>query len=103
MNNKDMMYMVYDGYNGDCTFFSTLHEAGEHLNYILDEYSSEGYPDEVELGQIGIYKMTHCSKLNKIAYRKNYTNEEWSDKGYSSDFDCICDHKIVEVDNGMVK
>lgn len=86
-------YLAYDGINNEYEFFYTNEDAQDWLSDIfLDRY--EGYhPD---LSCCAIYELKQKVGYDIIANKKDYTDEEWQDEGYSVYFNEIWKHKFIE-------
>ena len=94
-----MNYFSFDRFEGEYDFHETEKEAKESAeNYLQtwrDEATDDGWPEDME-NYIGYGKLFGISKETYRHDKKDFTEEEWEDKGYSSDFDFVVDYEIKE-------
>ena len=97
---KKQLWFAFDDINGNHEYYDTEEEAKKVAERFLEGYtdaaSSDGWPEDFE-GAIGYGKITMQTKEKVVAEKKDYTDEEWEEKGYSLDFDRIVGYKIEEV------
>lgn len=89
-----MNYLAYDSINGDYEHFETIEEARDWLSesFLCD---GEGYhPD---LKGCRIYKVAEKADYTVVASRCDFTEEEWEEEGYSSDYEEIWKHVFLTV------
>ena len=87
--------------NGDHDFFETQEEAKsaaeKFLAYYKDNASQDGWNEDMafSIGWGEIKEIVGEEKV--IADKKDFTDEEWENEGYSSDWDKIIDFKLEEL------
>ena len=96
-----MKYFAYDETNYDFKFFETEEEAKKaaenYLEYYAEDASSEGWPEDINI----CYGKIMAQTIKKIIEeKKDYTDEEWGDMGYSEEYDEIIDYNIEKINNG---
>ena len=98
---KRLKWFTFDRENGDYEFFETegeaIKKAEELLSYYREEATQDGWPETLE-GNVGYGEIIAQSVGKEIANRKDHTDEEWEEEGYSLDFD-----KIVEFNLEVIK
>jgi hypothetical protein len=102
-----MKWMAFDRYDGDYEFFKTEAEAREDANKMLDQYRDEAHGSgwAIEPGDVGYCKViAHCVQTD-IAYKKDFTDDEWEAEGYSLGSYYISDFHLQSIkgyggDNG---
>lgn len=94
------MYFVYDRVDGQYDFVETEEEAKKIAEDYLEHYSKdaagEGWLEDMS-ESIGYGKVIAHDKETVIADKKNYTDEEWRDEGYSEECDQIVEYKIEKT------
>lgn len=86
-------YLAFDYDNSEYKEFDTIEDAEAYLeNCFLCE--DEGYAPNTE--NYRIYEVVRKVKVNVIAYKKDFTDEEWDDEGYSSEFNEIWKHEFTK-------
>jgi len=94
-----MKYFAYDRYNGEYAFFKTEQEAREaaerYLGYYAEYAASDGWPEDLS-NSIGYGRIIATTVEKIITDKKDFTDEEWEEEGYSSDWDKIVDYSLVE-------
>ncbi|MCF8218760.1 MAG: hypothetical protein K9J21_07235 [Bacteroidales bacterium] len=95
--NKKEKYLVIDPFEGDHETYETIEEAREAIEEVIHDHkgNEDGIPLDAE--GFAIYELKERLYLDTIAERSNYTDEEWSEMGYSNYFDVIVDPKIKEI------
>lgn len=100
---KQYKWFAYDRVNGDYEIFETEAEAIEaaekFLKYYREEATQDGWPEDLE-GNVGYGEIKVHTVSNEIANKKDYTDEEWEEEGYSLDFDKIVEFDLEEINNG---
>jgi hypothetical protein len=91
--NKQENYLALDDPNNEYEFFETIEEAKKWLKEVIDDYD-DGIPDDVVHDKI--YKLQERIKLKPIAYREDYSEEEWEDEGYG-DYEYIVEIQFEKV------
>ena len=93
-----MKYFAFDQYNGDYEFYDTEEEAKKaaegFLQYYADDASIDGWPEDLT-DSIGYGKVISTTRAEVTADRKDFTDEEWEDEGYSLDFNKIVDYELT--------
>ena len=96
-----MKYFAYDKYNNEFETFKTEKEAKDNaeawLEYYRQNASCEGWCDDLN-ESIGYGKLIATTVEKVIAEKKNFTDEEWEEKCFGSDFDKIIDYKLKPID-----
>lgn len=87
-------YLAFDADNREYEESETIEEARD---YCQEGFLSEdGYSQETS--NYKIYTLTETVELKVIAEKKDFTDEEWSEKGYRDEFDEICQHEFIKVE-----
>lgn len=93
-------YFSFDRINGEFNTHKTIEEAKEEaeeaLEYYRDAANSEGWPDGLS-GSIGFGKLESLCVEKVVANKKDFTDEEWDDAGFNSDFDYVADYSFEEI------
>lgn len=88
-------FITYDPDNHDFEGFETIDQAEKNINLLFDEFDpDEGYSEEVGSGGYLIAKVIKKSNYKAVHEKKDYTDEEWEEMGYSQDFDRV---EIIEI------
>ena len=88
------MYFSFDIFEGEYLFHDSEAKAIEEVKNIIDYYHSEGIPEDMT-GRIGYGKVTESVVQKTIAEKDKMSEEEWSENGYSDEFDYICELTLV--------
>ena len=95
-------YFSFDTINGDYEFHETEREAKKEaekaLDFYKDEAADDGWPDDMSkvIGYGKLIAVTHELWNHK---KEDFTEEEWDEFGYNSDFDIVSDYELKEVQN----
>jgi len=98
---KKYKFFAFDLINGDHDFFETQEEAKvaaeKFLAYYKDNASQDGWPEDISfsIGWGEIKEVVGEEKI--IAEKKNFTDEEWEEEGYSSDWDKIVNFELEPI------
>jgi len=88
-----MKYLAFDADNYDFEEFETIEEARK---YCEDGFlNEEGYSPDTE--KYKIWQIAEIVELKTIAEKKDFTDEQWEEKGYSDEFDTICKHEFIPI------
>ena len=88
-----MKYLAYDGVNGEHEGFNTVEEARAYLEEIFLD-GSEYHPDILECK---IYELKEKVEYDVIADKADFTDKEWEDAEYSSEYTEIWKHKFTTI------
>ena len=95
---KKLNYIAFDAFDGEYTYFATEEEAKKQAQEYINNYmDGEGIPENMT-GRIGYAKVIEEAIQTTIADKKDFTEEEWEEENYSSDYDSICDIKLQKVE-----
>lgn len=93
------MYFAFNNLDNQFEIFETEKEAKKCAEDFLEEYASEagvdGWPGDLS-EQIGYGKVIARTEETVVADIKDYTDEEWEEKGYDLQWNKILDYKIEE-------
>lgn len=94
---KKVNFIAYDPDAYDFETFEHEKDAEKWIDDCFDGFieSEGGYSEAVPNGGYVIAKVIKRSKYEVIEEKKDYTNEEWEEMGYSQDFELIGNAKIV--------
>lgn len=98
-----MEYFVFDKQMGIFERCETEEEAKKAAEAFLEDYkdraSTDGWPEEDMTGVVGWGRLVVVEELQETERhsRKDYTDEEWEDEGFSSAFDEIVNYELKEV------
>ena len=94
-------YYSFDRIEGDFKLHETREEAKasteKSLQLWREEAINDGWPEFMGY-MIGYGKTIGLSTQTIEAEKKDYTDEEWEDLGYSLDFERIGDYQIKEIE-----
>ena len=82
-------FIAYESDNHDLHYFETEKDAVICMNEIIADNSDEGISEDMENGHYFIAKIISRTQFIETKNKKDYTDEEWEEEVYSSDFDRI--------------
>lgn len=93
-------YFSYDRLDGELNLHETLEEAKTEtekaLDYYRDNVKCDGWPLDLA-GSVGYGEIKGIVTEKIIADRNDFTDEEWEEEGYNTDFDFVADYNIEEL------
>lgn len=93
-------FIAYNADNMDFKTFETEEQAEEWLQELFDGAGTDdGFSADMTSGEYFIAKVIKRSHYVETANKKDYTDEEWEEEGYSDYHDSIGHIEMKPVDN----